>query len=54
MGGFSTIHCNEICDLTANLMSEVCHDVCVEPPIQPLSGNFLCHIPLPKEMTLLS
>ena len=31
MGGFPTLRHNEIRDLTANLMSEVCHNVCVEP-----------------------
>ena len=28
-------------DLTANLLTEVCHDVCVEPRLQPLSGETL-------------
>ena len=28
-------------DLTAKLMSEVCHDVQVEPHLQPLSGELL-------------
>ncbi len=31
-GGFPTIRHNEIKDFTAKLMTEVCHDVCVEPP----------------------
>ncbi len=41
MGGFPTIRHNEVRDLTANLMSEVCHDVCTEPTLQPLSGEAL-------------
>ncbi len=40
-GGFPTIRHNEIRDFTAKLMTEVCHDVCVEPPLQPLSGEHL-------------
>ena len=28
-------------DLTVELMSEVCHDVSTEPPLQPLSGESL-------------
>ncbi len=40
-GGFPTIRHNEIRDLTAKLMTEICHDVCVEPPLQPLSGEHL-------------
>ena len=40
-GGFPTIRHNEIRDLTANLMSEVCHDVCVEPGLQPVTGEIL-------------
>ena len=31
-GGFPTLRHNEIWDFTANLISEVCHDVCVEHP----------------------
>ena len=41
MGGFPTLHHNEIQDLTANLMSEVCHDVCVEPHLKPITGENL-------------
>ena len=36
--GFPTIQHSEIRDLTANLMSEVCHDVCIEPTLQPITG----------------
>ena len=42
-GGFPTLRHNEIRDFTANLISEVCHDVCVEPPLQPLSGEHLTY-----------
>ena len=38
-GGYPTLRHNELRDLTANLMSEVCHDVCIEPPLQPLTGE---------------
>ena len=39
MSGGYTIYA--IRDLTAKLMSEVCHDVQVEPHLQPLSGELL-------------
>ena len=32
---------NEIRDVTANLLTEVCHDVVVEPDLQPLTGEAL-------------
>ena len=35
-GGFPMIHHNEISDFTAKLLTEMCHDVCVEPPLQTL------------------
>ena len=41
MGGFPTLRHNEIWDFTANLMSEVCHDMCVEPRLQPVTGENL-------------
>ena len=40
-GGFPTLRHNEVRDLTAALMTEVCHDVCVEPHLQPLTGESL-------------
>ena len=40
-GAFPTIRHNDIRDLTAELMSDVCHDVSTEPPLQPLSGESL-------------
>ena len=32
---------NEIRDLTANLLTEVCNDVCIEPDLQPITGEVL-------------
>ena len=40
-GGFPTIRHNEIRDLTGNLMTEVCHDVCIEPTLQLITGEVL-------------
>ena len=40
-GGFPTLRHNEVRDLTAKLMSEVCHEVCTEPHLQPLTGEAL-------------
>ncbi len=36
-----TTRCNEIRDFTAHLMTEVCHNVAVEPHLQPLTGETL-------------
>ena len=33
MGGFPMHRHNEIRDFTANVLTEVCHDVCVEPTL---------------------
>ena len=33
-GGFPTIRHNEIRDITAHLMSDICHNVGIEPPLQ--------------------
>ena len=38
-GGFITIRHNEIHDLTANLLTEVCYEVQVEPRLQPIFGE---------------
>ena len=38
-GGFPSIRHNEVRDLTASLLSEVCSDVGVEPALQPLDGE---------------
>ena len=40
-GGFPTVQHNEVRDLTAFLMSEVCHNMCVEPTLQPITGEAL-------------
>ena len=39
LGGFPSIRHNEIRDLTANLMTEVCHNVSIEPHLQPITGE---------------
>ena len=41
MGGFPTIRHNGIRDITASLLTEVCHNVATEPPLQPLTGEIL-------------
>ena len=40
-GGFPIVRHNEIRDVTANLLTEVCHDVTIEPDLQPLTGETL-------------
>ena len=40
-GGFPSIRHNEIRDLTANLLTEVCSDVRIEPDLHPLTGEVL-------------
>ncbi len=40
-GGYPTLRHNEVRDLTANLLNEVCSDVAIEPVLQPLSGETL-------------
>ena len=42
-GGFPSIRHNEIRDITASLMSEVCHAVGTEPCLQPVTGEQLTH-----------
>ena len=39
--GFPMIRHNEIRDITANLLTEVCHDVVIEPDLQPLTGEVM-------------
>ena len=39
MGGFPTLHHNEVRDFTASLMSEVCSGVSIEPGLQQLNGE---------------
>ena len=38
-GGYTIVRHNEIRDKFANLLSEVCRDVAVEPLLQPLDGE---------------
>ena len=38
-GGLTFICHNEVRDLTASWLHEVCHDVAVESPLQPLTGE---------------
>ena len=38
-GGFPTLRHNEIWDITASLLTEVCSEVCVEPDLQPVTSD---------------
>ena len=42
--GFPAIRHNELCDFTANLLTKVCQNVCIEPHLQPLSGEVLMNL----------
>ena len=42
-GGFPTHRHNEIRDFTVSVLTEVCHDVCTEPPLQELAGEPLLY-----------
>ena len=42
-GGFPSVHHNNLRDFTANLLTEVCHNVCINPPVQALTGKLLSH-----------
>ena len=42
-GGFPSLRHNDIRDITANLLTEICSDVSVEPSLQPLSGESLSY-----------
>ena len=42
-GGFPSIRHNELRDITATLLSEVCNNVTIEPGLQPLTGESLTH-----------
>ena len=48
-GGFPSIRHNEICDLTAPLLTEVCHEVQVEPNLQLISAKRFHHASLNTE-----
>ena len=43
MGGIPTIRHNEIRDMTANLLTEICHNVATEPLLQPLTNESFPH-----------
>ncbi len=43
MGGIPTIRHNEIRDITATLLTEICHNVATEPLLQPLTNESLAH-----------
>ena len=42
-GGFPAIRHNEVRDITAFLLTEVCHGVTIEPYLQPLTGEVMSH-----------
>ena len=42
-GGYPTLRHNELRDFTAEILTEVCADVCTEPPLQPLLGKTLTY-----------
>ena len=42
-GGFPSIRHNEVRDMTASLLTEVCHGVSTEPHLQPLCGEAMLH-----------
>ena len=49
LGGFPSIRHNEIRDLTATLMAEVCHNVYIEPTLQPMTGETFSTMSANKE-----
>ena len=52
-GGYSVLRHNELRNFTASVMQEVCHDVALEPPLQPLDGELLpSHANVTKEARL--
>ena len=42
-GGFPSVRHNEIRDMLSDLLKEVCHDVSLEPSLQPLTGERLSY-----------
>ena len=38
-GGFITLRHNRLRNITTSLLTEVCHDVCIEPTLQKLTGE---------------
>ena len=43
VGGYPTLRHNEVRDFTASLLSNVCHNVTVEPHLQPVEGEVFLH-----------
>ena len=39
--GLTFVHHNDLRDITAELLSKVCCDIAIEPPLQPLSGEVI-------------
>ena len=48
-GGFPSIRHNEILDITADLLSEMCHNVGTESCLQPVTGEQIRHRTANKE-----
>ena len=44
LGGFLTVRHNDIRDITASLLTEVCHNVATEPKLQPLNGETFSYL----------
>ena len=44
LGGFLTVRHNDIRDLTASLLTEVCYNVATEPQLQPLNGETFSYL----------
>ena len=42
-GGYPSLHHNEIRDITAQLMSEICPDVAIELTLQPVTNERFFH-----------
>ena len=42
-GGFPTIRHNEIRNITAHLMSDVCHNIGIEPPLQHITSETMSY-----------
>ena len=43
-GGYISHRHNEVRDITAHLLNEVCHDVQIEPQLLPLEGEAFQHL----------
>jgi len=45
-GGYPSFCHNKTCDLIASLLTEVCHEVKIEPTLLPVTSSFLFQIPM--------